>query len=106
MVHTPIHLFLHFALPGAAARFGWPSDWKRAWVIMASTLFVDLDHLLADPIFDPGRCSIGTHPFHSPAAIVVYLLMTAVPRLRIAGAGLLIHMGVDLIDCLWMAINP
>ena len=28
------------------------------------TMMVDLDHLIADPIFDPQRC-IGFHPLHS-----------------------------------------
>jgi hypothetical protein len=40
---------------------------------MALTIIVDLDHLLADPIYDPNRCSIGFHPLHSYPAIVIYL---------------------------------
>ena len=44
-------------------------------------MLVDLDHLLADPIYDPERCSIGFHPLHSIPAIVVYALMFALPLL-------------------------
>ena len=31
---------------------------------MMATMLVDLDHLFADPIYDPDRCSIGFHPLH------------------------------------------
>ena len=64
-----------------------------------STMAVDLDHLLADPIYDPGRCSIGFHPLHSWMPILVYLLMLIHPRSRIIGIGLCIHMLLDSIDC-------
>ena len=37
-------------------------------------MFVDLDHLLANPIYDPCRCSIGFHPLHNYFAIVIYLI--------------------------------
>jgi hypothetical protein len=73
----------------------------RAFAIMAATMLVDLDHLLAVPIFDPCRCSIGFHPLHTWPAILVYGLMTAWPRTRLVGLGLLIHMALDQIDC-WM----
>ena len=41
---------------------------------------VDLDHLLADPIFDPHRMSIGFHPLHSYPAIAVYVLFCLIPK--------------------------
>ena len=67
---------------------------------MALTMVVDLDHLLANPVYDPNRCSIGFHPLHAYIAIAVYALMAAVPKLRIAAVGLLIHMTVDLGNCI------
>ena len=67
---------------------------------MALTMVVDLDHLLANPVYDPNRCSIGFHPLHSYIAIVVYALLVVVPRLRIVAVGLLIHMAVDLGACI------
>ena len=65
-------------------------------------MVVDLDHLLANPVYDPNRCSIGFHPLTAYIAIVVYALMAAVPKLRMAavGVGLLIHMTVDWGDCI------
>jgi hypothetical protein len=61
---------------------------------------VDLDHLLASPIYDSNRCSIDFHPLHSYPAILLYLILTAFPKSRIIGLGLLLHMGIDLTDCL------
>lgn len=67
-----------------------------------ATMFVDLDHLLADPFYDPNRCSIGFHPLHQMPAIGVYVLLLLIPRLRLIGLGLLIHMALDGIDCMLM----
>ena len=71
-------------------------------MVMVFTMVVDFDHLLATPLFDPNRCSLGMHPLHTEAAIVVYLLLTAVPKTRLVGLGLVIHMALDGLDCLWM----
>jgi hypothetical protein len=70
------------------------------WLIMMAAMIIDLDHLLATPIFDPNRCSIGFHPLHSSTVILLYPLLFLVPKLRILGIGLLIHIGVDALDCL------
>jgi hypothetical protein len=100
MIETAVHLLLHFAVPGLLARWAFPGRWRRAWLIMVATMVVDLDHLLADPVFDPNRCSIGFHPLHSWPAIGLYLVMTATPAARLIGVGLLIHMGLDGLDCI------
>jgi len=105
MDRTQIHLMLHIAIPALAAWLLYRKDFYQAFGIMVATMLVDADHLLADPVFDPHRCSIGFHPLHSAAAIGIYALMTFVPQsrnLRIAGVGLLIHMALDGIDCLLM----
>ena len=65
---------------------------------------IDLDHLLAVPVFDPNRCSIGFHPGHSYPAIAAYAVLLFFPKSRVVGLGLLIHMGLDYTDCLWMGI--
>lgn len=96
-----VHYSLHFLAPGLLAYLLFPAQWKRAWLIMAATILVDLDHLLADPIFDAGRCSVGFHPLHSYPAIGVYLLLLLWPRARVIAAGLLFHMLTDYQDCLW-----
>lgn len=69
---------------------------------MLATLLVDLDHLLANPVFDPNRCSIGFHPLHSYYAIVVYVGLLFFPKTRIVAIGLLLHMATDCLDCLWL----
>lgn len=101
MVFSYLHLPLHFIVPGLVALAIFRPRWQRAWMIMALTMLVDLDHLLADPIFDPGRCSIGFHPLHQWPAIAVYGLALIVPSLRVVATGLLIHMGLDGLDC-WL----
>jgi hypothetical protein len=95
-----IHLILHFMTPVVLARFAFPDRWKKLSLIMVSTMVVDLDHLLANPVFDPLRCSISFHPLHSYPAIVAYLLMLALPQLRFVALGLLIHMGLDGLECI------
>ena len=67
---------------------------------MALTMIVDLDHLLASPIYDPNRCSINFHPLHSYPAILLYIIIAVFPKSRLIGLGLLLHMGVDLTDCI------
>ena len=106
MIFRPsIHLTLHFIIPGIIARWAFSERWKNAWLIMVLTMVVDFDHLLAVPIYDPNRCGIGFHPLHSYLAIIVYLGLTAISRTRIAGLGLLIHMALDGLDCLWMSME-
>jgi hypothetical protein len=97
-----IHLLLHIAVPGAVAYWGFRDRWKLAWLVMAATMVIDVDHLVADPIYDPGRCSIGFHPLHRYPVIGVYMLLALVPRTRLVGLGLLIHIGLDAVDCLVM----
>jgi len=69
---------------------------------MVATLLVDLDHLLVTPVYDPNRCSIGFHPLHSYIAVGVYVVLAVVPRFRLVGIGLLMHMLLDAADCAWM----
>ena len=69
---------------------------------MLATMLVDLDHLVANPIFDPHRCSIGFHILHSKIAILSYFFLLFHPKTKIIGVGLLWHMITDYQDCLWM----
>ena len=67
---------------------------------MISTMIVDIDHLLATPIYQVDRCSINFHPLHSYFAIGIYFIMSFLKNpLNIIGTGLLIHMLVDFCDC-------
>lgn len=69
---------------------------------MIAANLIDLDHLLANPIFDPERCSIGFHPLHTAYAAVAYVLILLVPRwwARAFGLGALWHLAVDYGDCM------
>lgn len=96
------HLLLHGLVPGAAAWLFFRPRWRRAWLVMVATMLVDLDHLLAQPIFDPNRCSIGFHPLHTAPAVVVYALLSLAKPTRLIGVGLLLHMALDTLDCVWM----
>ena len=69
---------------------------------MTATMLVDLDHLLAEPIFSASRCSIGFHPLHSYLAIGTFIVLAFYRKTRILAVGLLLHMLTDFIDCLWM----
>lgn len=105
MIRPVIHLVLHLVVPLEVARWLFPARWKRAWLIMILAMAVDLDHLWADPIYDPNRCGIGFHPLHSYPAMTVYIAMTAVAQTRVLGVGLVIHMLLDGLDCVWMALG-
>jgi hypothetical protein len=105
MLWSFTHILLHVAVPITLARVAFADRWKRPALIMVLTMVVDLDHLLADPLFDPLRCSIGFHPLHSYPAIAAYLLMLALPRLRFVALGLLIHMGIDGTECIRLALH-
>lgn len=93
------HLILHFTLPLIVALVFFADKVKTAYLLMIVTMLVDLDHLLASPVFDASRCSIGFHPLHRLPAMVIYAGLALIPRLRLIGVGLLIHMLLDCFDC-------
>lgn len=81
------------------------------------TMLVDADHLLANPVYDPERCSIHFHPLHSYPAIALYAAAMLLPLLslrgrqpeakahpfwvvQVLGTGLVLHMLLDAGDCL------
>jgi hypothetical protein len=103
MSQTIIHYFLHFALPFFVAYGFFRKDWKKVYLILIATMLVDLDHLLANPIFDANRCSINFHPLHTYYAMIAYVALLFLRKpFNIIGIGLLLHMLTDGIDCLMM----
>ncbi len=113
-----LHVILHFAVPVVIATAFYRPEATRAALIMIATIVVDADHLLANPIYDPGRCSIGHHPLHTVAALGFYSLLFLLPLVirnaskagpfrsaartgHLIGLGLLVHMGLDWLDCLF-----
>lgn len=97
------HYSLHLIFPVFIALVFFRKNWKKAYLIMLATMLVDLDHLFANPVFDPSRNSIGFHILHSYYAIAVYVLMLFFKgNIRIAAVGLLFHMLTDFQDfTLW-----
>jgi len=102
MLQPILHYGIHFGLPLAIALVFFKPKWKVAFLIMICTMLIDLDHLLATPIFNPERCSINFHPLHSYAAMAVYFILLIPKKTRILGLGLCIHMLADWVDCLLM----
>ena len=98
-----IHYFLHFGFPLVIAMLFFRKDWKQVYFIFLATMLVDLDHLLANPIFQATRCSINFHPLHTYYAIGVYVVLLFLKRpFKLIGLGLVFHMLTDWIDCLLM----
>ncbi|WP_236980671.1 DUF6122 family protein [Membranihabitans maritimus] len=98
-----IHYFLHFGFPLIIAYVFFRNDWIKVYLILIATMLVDLDHLLANPIFQANRCSIQYHPLHTYYAVIVYAMLLFFRRpINIIGIGLLWHMVTDFIDCLIM----
>ncbi len=95
-------MILHILVPALVVAIFFRDNWKLVFLILIATMIVDVDHLLADPIYDPSRCSIGFHPLHQPWLIGVYTGLCFISRYKILqyiGMGLLIHMSLDSIDC-------
>ena len=97
-----IHYGLHLLLSGIIAFIFFKSKFKLAWALMILAMIIDLDHLFAVPIFDSTRCSIGFHFLHSYYAIGVYFVLIYFKKTRIIGIGLILHILVDIIDCILM----
>ena len=93
------HLALHFVIPAIVAGLFFRQRWQMAYLLMMVTMLVDLDHLIANPMYDAGRCSIGFHPLHQPWFIGLYSVLCLAPKTRLIGVGLMIHMVLDSIDC-------
>jgi len=99
-----IHYGLHFGYPVFIARFFY-TNWQKAYVFLLLTMLIDLDHLLADPLFDPNRCSIFFHALHGRVAIFFYVGLLFIKKLRIFGIGCLLHLLADSLDCLFQDLE-
>ena len=98
-----IHYFLHLVFPAVIAFAFFKKEWKKVYFIFLATMLVDLDHLLATPIFMADRCSIQFHFLHTYYAIALYLVLLFLKKpFNLIGLGLLMHMATDFIDCLFM----
>ncbi|WP_298780829.1 DUF6122 family protein [uncultured Polaribacter sp.] len=99
MLKFLIHYSLHFVVPLLIAYVFFKKNWKTVYIIFLFSMLVDLDHLLANPIFDKNRCSINYHPLHSYIAIAFYGIALLFKKIRVVALALLFHMLTDFIDC-------
>ncbi|MEL6485080.1 MAG: DUF6122 family protein [Bacteroidota bacterium] len=106
MLRFVIHYGIHFIVPFLIAFLVFK---KQQWKVLAIFLLgmvIDVDHLLAEPIFDANRCSIGFHPLHSYAAITVYVGLSIWDKTRLIGLSLLLHILADTADCILLRTIP
>lgn len=101
MLQPIIHYGIHFIVPLFVARLFFRQQWKKAYLIMFLGILIDLDHLIATPIFQAGRCSIGFHVLHSYYLIPLYVALVFPKKTRLIGLALIIHIIADTVDC-WM----
>jgi len=100
-IRFTIHYGMHFLLPIFIAYVFFRKNFIKVSLILLLANIIDIDHFFANPIFDPNRCSIGFHLLHSYYAIGIYFIMIFIPKARIIGIGLTLHILTDFIDCLW-----
>ena len=97
-----LHYGLHLLLPGWIAYFFFKDKWKVVWLLMLATMLIDVDHLLATPIYDAHRCSINYHPLHTYYSGAIYIFFLFFKKTRVIGIALLLHLVTDALDCLWL----
>jgi hypothetical protein len=100
MIHNYVHFGIHLVVPLIVALIGYKKQWFKSFLILLSAFIIDLDHLLATPIFDANRCSIDFHPLHSYGAIGIYICLLVPSKTRLFGLGLCIHILADSYACL------
>ncbi|XLS30435.1 DUF6122 family protein [Flavobacteriaceae bacterium M23B6Z8] len=101
MLRFLVHYGIHFIVPVLIAYLFYRPNFKIVVIILLSGILIDIDHLAASPMFSANRCSIDFHLLHSYPAIFVYLILFAIPRTRLIGMALLIHIIADSVDC-WL----
>ncbi|WP_430905443.1 DUF6122 family protein [Maribacter sp. 2-571] len=101
MLRFLLHYGIHFIVPIALVLLFFKENRGIVLLLLWGGIIIDLDHLWADPIFDPNRCSIGFHPLHRYWAIGSYVLLLFFKKTRIIGISLLLHIVADTVDC-WL----
>lgn len=104
MLRFSIHYGFHFLIPLVILLLCYRDQWKSLYLYFLAAMLIDLDHLLATPVFDAHRCSINLHPLHTYVAIGVYIALLLSKKTRWLGIGLLWHILTDTIDCFLMEL--
>ncbi|MEO1010323.1 MAG: DUF6122 family protein [Bacteroidota bacterium] len=102
MLRFFLHYGIHFLVPLAVGFLFFKKQRHRVILILLAGILLDVDHLWADPIFDPDRCSINFHFLHSYWAIMLYVLLLIFAKTRLWGMAALIHILADATDCLFI----
>jgi uncharacterized membrane protein len=102
MLQFGLHYGIQFIVPILIAYFFYKTNFVKVAFILLAGILLDIDHLLANPIFDAGRCSINFHPLHSYWAMMIYLIMLVYKKTRIWGIAFCVHMIADIVDCLFI----
>lgn len=99
MLKFTIHYSFHFVVPFFISYYFFKHNWKKVYLVFLCSMLIDLDHLLATPIFDKYRCSINFHPLHSYLAIGIYCCGLFFKKTRVLAIALLLHILTDWLDC-------
>ncbi|PKV75098.1 DUF6122 family protein [Pontibacter ramchanderi] len=94
-----IHIILHMSVPVLVAALFYREQLRFASLMMLAGWLIDFDHLLVTPIIDQDRCSVGFHLLHRYWLLPFYLTLALIPKTRLIGLGLLIHIVLDWTDC-------
>ncbi len=102
--HAIIHILSYGTIWLIALYFLKPKWRSKESLIIFVSIFlasvIDIDHVLATPIYDPLRCSIGFHPLHSYWILPLYLAGTLFQKTRWFCLGVITHLTVDAIACI------
>ena len=75
---------------------------KRVFLLVYSSLLIDLDHLLSWPdVYVPDRCSIDAHLLHKWWMTPLYFAGSMWERGQPFFIAVFVHLAMDLIDC-WL----
>jgi len=105
MTRFIIHYGIHFIVPFLISYLFFKDAFFKVSIILLLGIYIDLDHLIATPIFDSNRCSINFHPLHSYFAISLYLIFVIIKKTRLIGLALCLHIIADLIDCYLLSLE-
>ncbi|TMU57089.1 DUF6122 family protein [Flagellimonas algicola] len=105
MLRFIIHYGVHFVIPFLIGFLWFKKDRLKISLILLAGIVIDIDHLWANPVFDPNRCSINFHPLHTYWAILVYCILPFFRPTRLIGLALIIHIIADMLDCLMICLE-
>jgi hypothetical protein len=102
MPNWAIHILADIVVAGIVSAVfpKYRKDFKKIALILISTNLMDVDHLLAEPIYDPQRCGINFHPLHSWYMFPVYAGGLFTERTRWFSIGIIMHLILDGFDCI------